>query len=170
MPVIWLHQLVEFQDFQKAFDSVNHDILLLKLEYHGVRKTSKTGFFLTLITVPSLAQKNTERSPDTLVTHGVPPGSVLEPLPFLLFINDMHKTISNETLRHFSDDTNLLIVSKSVKDINRKVNYNFRLIQDWLEANKLCLNPSKADIISFQEKTRKTTNISIFDRLTEKFT
>ena len=84
-----------------------------------------------------MAQKNTERSSDTLVTHGVPPGSVLEPLPFLLFINDMHKTISNGTLRHFADDTNLLIVSKSVKDINRKVNYNLRLINEWLEANKL---------------------------------
>ena len=59
----------------------------------------------------------------------------------------MHKAITNETLRHlhFADDTNLLIVSKSVNKINREVNYNLRLINNWLKANKLSLNPSKTD-------------------------
>ena len=104
-----------------------------------------------------MAQKNTERSSDTLVTHGVPSGSVLEPLPFLLFINDMHKTISNGTLRHFADDTNLLIVSKYVKKINREVNYNLRLISDWLQANKLCLNPSNTETVILNQKQNKIT-------------
>ena len=53
----------------------------------------------------------------------------------------MHKTIINERLRLFADDTNLLIVSKYVKKINREVNYSLRLINDWLKANKLYLNP-----------------------------
>ena len=67
----------------------------------------------------------------------------------------MHKAITNGTLRHFADDTNFLIVSKSVKKINREVNYNLRLINDWLKANKLSLNPSKTEIIIFKAKTKK---------------
>ena len=60
---------------------------------------------------------NTEKSSNTLVTHVVPQGSLLIPLVlFLLLIYDMHKTITNGTLKHFADDTNLLIVSKSVKN------------------------------------------------------
>ena len=106
---------------------------------------------------------NTERSSNTFVTHGVPQGSVLGPLLFLLFINDMHKAITNGTLRHFADDTNLLIVSKSVKKISREVNYNIRLINDWLKANKLSLNPSKTEIIIFKAKNKKLQNISILD-------
>ena len=76
----------------------------------------------------------------------------------LLFINDMHKAITNGTLRHFADDTNLLIVCKSVKTINREVNYNLRLlINDWLKANKLSFNPSKTEIIIFKVKTKNIT-------------
>ena len=69
----------------------------------------------------------------------------------------MHKAITNGALRHFADDTNLLIVSKSVKKISREVNYNIRLINDWLKANKLSLNPSKTEIIIFKAKNKKIT-------------
>ena len=69
----------------------------------------------------------------------------------------MRKAITNGTLRHFADDTNLLIVSKSVKKINREGSYNLRLINDWLEANKLSLNPSKIEVIIFKAKTKKIT-------------
>ena len=128
-------------DFQKTFDSVNHDILLSKLEYYGVRNISTNWFSSYLNNRTQFVTINTERSSNTLVAHGVPQGSVLGPLHFLQIINDMHKTIINETLRLFADDTNLLIVSKYVKKINREVNYNLRLINDWLKANKLYLNP-----------------------------
>ena len=128
-------------DFQKAFDSVNHDILLSKLEYYGVKNISKNWFSSYLNNRIQFVTINTERSSNTLVAHGIPQGSVLGPLLFLQIINDMHKTIINETLRLFADDTNLLIVSKYVKKINREVNYSLRLINDWLKANKLYLNP-----------------------------
>ena len=121
--------------FQKAFDSVSHNITLSKLEYYGVRNISNYWFSSYLNNRTQFVTINTERSSNTLVTHGVLQGSVLGPLLFLLFINDMHKAIINGTLRHFADDTNLLIVSKSVKKINREVNYNLRLINDWLNQN-----------------------------------
>ena len=81
---------------------------------------------------------NTERSSNTLVTHGA-------------------QSNHRRTVRHFADDTNLLTVSKSFKKINRKVNYNLRLTNDWLKANKLCLNPSKTKIIIFKAKRKIIT-------------
>ena len=74
----------------------------------------------------------------------------------------MHKTITNGTLRHFAGDANLLIVSKSFKKINREVNYNLRLINDWLKASKACLNSSKTEIIIFKAKTNKIYKTSQF--------
>ena len=95
-----------FSRFQKAFDSVNHDILLCKLEYYGVRNISKDWFSSYLNNRTQFVKINTEGSSNTLVTHGVSQGSVLGPLLSLLIINDMHKAITNGTLRHFADDTN----------------------------------------------------------------
>ena len=74
----------------------------------------------------------------------------------------MHKAITNGTLRHFADDTNLLTVSKSVKKINREVNYNLRLTNDWFKAKKICRNPSKTEIIIFKAKTKKNYKTSQF--------
>ena len=74
-------------------------------------------------------------------------GSVLGPLPFLLFIKNIYKTVANGTLRYLVDDTNLLTLSKSVKKINREVSYNLRLTNDWLKVRELRLSPSKTDII-----------------------
>ena len=113
-------------DFQKSFDSVNHDILLSKLEYYGLRNISKDWVSSYLNNRTQFVTINTERLSNTLVTHGVSQGSVLGPILFLLFINNMHKAITNGTLRQFADNTNLLTVSKSVKKINREVNYNLR--------------------------------------------
>ena len=77
---------------------------------------------------------------------------------FLLFINDMHKTITNGALRQFEDDTNILIISKSVKKINREANYNLRFLNDWLKTNKLCLNPSKTLLFSKQKEKKIKTS------------
>ena len=103
-----------FTNLQKAFDTVNHDILLDKLNYFGVNGIS-IMWFETFLKERYQYTTIKEYSTDKLVsTHGVSQGSVLGPLLFLLFINDLHKAIIISSVHHFADDTNLLLAEKSL--------------------------------------------------------
>ena len=139
-----------FLDLQKAFDTVNHKILIEKLKFYGVKGVPLKWFESYLHERKQHVSINQNKSPNKFLSHGVPQGSVLGPLLFLLFINDMHKAIKAGTIRHFADDTNLLIIDKSMKKINQKVNYNMKLIKNWLTSNKISLNTGKTEIIIFK--------------------
>ena len=65
------------------------------------------------------------------INHGVPQGSVLSPLLFLIYINDLNGTSNFSKIHHFADDTNILYASKSLKDINKKINCNLKSISEW---------------------------------------
>ena len=75
--------------------------------------------------------------------YGVPQGSVLGPVLFTLIINDLHKNIEFSTVYHFADDTNMLLVEKSFKKLNKHINRDLKLVVEWMRANKLSLNTSK---------------------------
>ena len=97
-----------FVDLEKAFDTVNHQILIAKLKHYGLNDKS-------LILLTSYLQNryqqvtlNGEMSDLKAVSCGVPQGSILGPLLFLIYINDMNKAIKNCSVFHFADDTNLL--------------------------------------------------------------
>ena len=87
--------------------------------------------------------------------YGVPQGSVLGPLLFLLYINDLHKAIKFSTTHHFADDTNLLYTGKSLKKIKKHVNIDLKLLCKWLKANKISLNASKRELIIFRDPRKK---------------
>ena len=97
-----------FIDLQKAFDTVNHKILLSKLSYYGVRGNALDWFksYLTMRTQHVTISGSTSENAN--IIHGVSQGSVLGPLLFLIYINDLHKAITRSTVHHFADDTNLL--------------------------------------------------------------
>ena len=89
------------------------------------------------------------------MNFGVPQGSVLGPLLFLIYINDLHFAMKFSTIHHFADDTNLLIIDKTMKKKQKNINIDLKLLCKWLKANKISLNASKTELIIFRDPKKK---------------
>ena len=113
-------------DLQKAFDTVNH-ILPSKLNHYGVRGVAFDWFKSYLSNRTQYTTISNERSEIQTIKYGVPQGSILGPLLFLIYINDFSRSIKNSKIHHFADDTNLLYASSSLKDINKKINFDLSI-------------------------------------------
>ena len=125
------------------FDTVNHKILFSKLEYYGIKGKSKhwPGYFT--YNRQQFSSIDGQNSGLNLISHGVPQSSVLGPLLFIIFINNLHYAATHSKVRHFADDTNLLFANKSRKKIYKLINHDLAFINKWLRANKISLNTSK---------------------------
>ena len=144
-----------FIDLQKAFDTVDHKILLRKLDYYGIRGSANNWFKSYLKDRKQYVSINGYDSSTDIMKFGVPQGSVLGPLLFLIYINDLHKSIKYCTTRHFADDTNLLIKNKSLKQLKKHVNYDLRNLNKWLKSNKISLNASKTELLLFRHPSKE---------------
>ena len=138
-----------FIDLEKAFDTVNHQILLSKLD-HGIRGVANAWFASYLLNRYQSVRVNGVTSSSLPVTCGVPQGSILGPLLFLIYINDMNLAVESSTIFHFADDTNLLYSSKTIKKLKQNLNKDLMLLYDWLCANRLSLNTGKTEFIVFR--------------------
>ena len=107
-----------YLDLQKAFDTVNHDILLYKLQYYGVRGVVYDWFKNYLSGRFQYVSVNGVDSELTAVTCGVPQGSALGPLLFLVYVNDINKAVPDEQIKLFADDTNLSISGCVIDEVN----------------------------------------------------
>jgi len=163
-----------FIDLQKAFDTVNHEILLRKLDHYGVRGLANKWFESYLTNRKQFVDINGVNSKQTTIKHGVPQGSVLGPLLFLIYINDLHKCIHHSNTFHFADDTHLLHIPKktnrkqtekekknSRRNIVRKLNQDLKSLNNWLIANKISLNATKTELIIFRGKNKSRPNVKI---------
>ena len=152
-----------FLDFQKAFDTVNHKILIDKLHHYGVRGVTLSWFELYLTNRIQQTIVNDTVSDRIEVTHGVPQGSVLGPLLFLIYINNLNEAIFHSIIHHFADDTNILFSHKSLKKINKYINHDLSQIVQWLRANRISLNASKREIILSVQKLKQLQSILILE-------
>ena len=144
-----------FVDLQKAFDIVDHQILLAKLNHYGIRGVSNDWFTSYLSNHHQYLSINGYESGLAAINCGVPQGSVLGPLLFLLYINDLNQAIQSSKVHHFADDTNLLCLSNSIKKLNKQVNADLKHLVSWLNVNKISLNVKKTEMVIFKSKQKK---------------
>jgi len=138
-----------FLDLKKAFDTVSHEILLDKLRINGIQDNASMWFESYLSNRCQVTVVDGTISDCLGIAEGVPQGSVLGPLLFILYINDMPNFISHGQIVLYADDTALFYASKSVADINRALNADLCNIEKWLDANRLTLNVRKCKSMLF---------------------
>ena len=125
-----------FIDLQKVFDTVNHGIRTSKLNHYGIKGVALDWFKSYLSGRTQYVIINNERSEIQTIKYGVPQDSILRPLLFLIYINDLSRSTKNSNIHHFADDTNLLYASSSLKDINKKITFDLPNLVQWLYKGK----------------------------------
>ena len=132
-----------FLDFSKAFDTVDHDILLRKLHHYGIRGNALRWFENYLKNRKQFVTYNGVSSDTKLITCGVPQGSILGPLLFFIYIDDLSLVCDRLLSILFADDTNMFMSSKDVHSLQTVINQELTLVSKWLKGNKLSLNIKK---------------------------
>ena len=138
-----------FVDLRKAFDTVSHDILCKKIEKYGVRSNVNEWCrsYLTGRSQKTLANNN--KSDECSIKYGVPQGSVLGPLFFILYVNDLQQALKNINVQMYADDTVIYLSGQNVTTIAEKLQLGLSRLNGWCLANKLTLNPSKTKMMTF---------------------
>ena len=136
-----------FLDLRKAFDTINHAFLLEKLERHGIRGNFWKWFSSYYSNRMQQVVINIASYDGCEINNGVPQGSILGPLLFLIYINNLPLVCQNVEILLFADDTNIEAVGCSVENIKSDLNS----INFWLESNKLALNLSKTVQLNFKK-------------------
>lgn len=134
-----------YVDFRKAFDVIAHDILLQKLLYYGANQNSMSWFasYLTGRSQPILVNEST--SSYCSLSHGVPQGSCLGPLFFLVYINDLVSVINPRSLQLYADDTVIYHCAEDVEGLETGLQSKTKALEDWCLLNRLTISFSKKE-------------------------
>lgn len=138
-----------FLDLSKAFDTVDHSILLKKLHQIGIRGITYKWFQSYLEYRRIYVEMGGVSSAERVLSCSVPQGSTLSPLLFLLYINDMHRASETLQFLHFADDSTVFVNGRNIADLASTVTNELTKVDKWLCANKLSLNIAKTSYLLF---------------------
>ena len=141
-----------FLDLTKAFDCVNHKILIKKLKYYGIDNTAIKWFKDYLTDRKQYVSFKGTNSNTVEIDIGVPQGSILGPVVFLIYINDFCGIVPSGKQILFADDANYYEIGSNFSDVHERINRNLKLIVKWFKANKLAINLIKSEAMLFTRR------------------
>jgi hypothetical protein len=144
-----------FLDLSKAFDTISHDILIKKMENMGIRGVAQLWFKSYLSDRKQFMEFSNTKSSFENIKCGVPQGSILGPILFLIYINDI-KNSSKLSILCFADDTTVSYSSQNIPDLHNVMHAELERLNQWFRANKLCLNTQKTKYIIFRPQIAQT--------------
>ena len=145
-----------FIDLSKAFDTVDHTIMLDKLNAYGIKGKTLNWFKSYLHRrVQYVDLGDREKTDELFIKCGVPQGSILGPLLFLIYVNDLFNASDILNPIMFADDTNLFYSHKNIQTLYKTVNSELKKLTDWFSANKLSLNAKKTKSIIFHPAQKR---------------
>ena len=146
---------VVFLDLKKGFDTVDHEILLFKVRSFRIRGLALRLFRSYLEGRTQTCQIDCSKSTPKFLKCGVPQDTILEPLLFLLYINDLPQCLNFSHPRMYADDTSITCAGKDINDINDCLNKELKSVNTWLFSNKLSLNLTKTEFLAITSRQRR---------------
>lgn len=151
-----------FLDFQRAFETIDTGILIQKLKKYGITGTT-LNWFDNYLKNRKQVVKLGETISDIITNNlGVPQGSILGPLLFILYINDLSNCLINSTMKMFADDTLVYVTANNIEEAILNINQDLSILFDKICQNKLKLNVKKTKVIIISNKSYNTDNVNIY--------
>ena len=163
-----LYTAAVYIDLKKAFDTVDHEILLSKLKYYGVKGKEFRWFHSYLADRSQSCRVNGQISSTEPINCGVPQGFCLGPLLYLVYVNDLLNCLKHSHVSMYADDTSIYFASNSISEINEAINADLAALKLWLQGNKLSLNVAKTEGMIIRSRC-KLKKLASYDSVKPQF-